>query len=249
MKPKIAIVASTLAEPWGGSEELWSQAATRLVEEGVTVAASMHGWLPLHDRVRDLMHSGVKLWLRPQRYPLLKRLRRRMLSREDDCSFEVERFLNAVSPNLVVLSTGGVLPTIEWIEFCRWKGLPFVTIGQANSEYWWFDDKTAARYREGLSAAIRCFFVSKANLQLAEKQIGGEIPNGEVVCESVQCRHQRCAAVAVDGRRRATPCLRRKAGSALEGPRYPAGGFGQPGVDETALVAHSIWKRPDEEYH
>ena len=39
----------------------------------------------------------------------------------------------------------------------------------------------AARYRAVLPLARRCFFVSEANLRLAEKQIGDPIPNAEVV--------------------------------------------------------------------
>jgi glycosyltransferase involved in cell wall biosynthesis len=178
---EVAIVAENPC-PWGGSEELWSQTAKRLVEEGMSVAASVHGWSPLHARVLDLAKSGVKLWVRPQHYPVRKRIQRKLFAaQKNDCSLNVEEFLNVVDPKLVVFSTGGVLPTIEWLEVCRWKGLPFVTIGQANSDHWWFDDETAARYRQALSASLRCFFVSKANLQLAEKQIGGALPNSEVV--------------------------------------------------------------------
>ena len=165
MRSVIAVVAEC-PSPWGGSEELWSQTATRLVKEGVSVAASVHGWSPLHPRVHNLTHSGVKLSVRPQRYPAWKRLRRRLLSPEkNDCSLEVEKFLNAVHPKLVIFSTGGVLPTIEWLEFCHAKRLPFVTIAQANSDYWWFDDGVAAKYRQVLSAGVRCFFVSEANLR------------------------------------------------------------------------------------
>jgi glycosyltransferase involved in cell wall biosynthesis len=88
--------------------------------------------------------------------------------------------LNIVQPHLVILSTGGILPPMEWLEVCqdRW---PFITVAQANSEHWWFPDEAAARYREGLRAARQCFFVSRANLRLAEKQVGGELLNGEVV--------------------------------------------------------------------
>jgi glycosyltransferase involved in cell wall biosynthesis len=181
MRSVIAVVAEC-PSPWGGSEELWSQTATRLVKEGVSVAASIHGWSPLHPRVHNLTQSGVKLSVRPQRYPAWKRLRRRLLSPEkNDCSLEVERFLSAVHPKLVIFSTGGVLPTIEWLEFCHAKRVPFVTIAQANCDYWWFDDGIAARYRQVLSAAVRCFFVSEGNLRLTEKQIGGVLSNSEVV--------------------------------------------------------------------
>jgi glycosyltransferase involved in cell wall biosynthesis len=182
VKSRIAFIADVLAEPWGGSEELWSQTATRLVEEGESVAASIHERIPLHDRVRDLTGSGVKLWLRPERYSLWRRMRRRVLSgRKSDLLVEIEKFLNVVQPEFVIFSTGGFLPPVEWLELCRDEGLAFVAIAQANSEYWWPDDKTAARYRAALRAAQRCYFVSKANLQLTERQIGRELFNAEVV--------------------------------------------------------------------
>src|SRR5262249_30881247 len=92
-----------------------------------------------------------------------------------------EKFLSLVQPELVVFSAGGILSRVEWLELCQHKGLRFVTIGQANSEYLWFDDETAARYRQALHAALRCYFVAKANLQLVEKQIGAELCNAEVV--------------------------------------------------------------------
>jgi glycosyltransferase involved in cell wall biosynthesis len=107
--------------------------------------------------------------------------RRVVAGRKDDFLLEFEKFLNAAQPKLVILSTGGIFPPIEWLEFCRENRLPFVTICQANSRSWWFDDETAARYGQALRAALRCYFVSEGNLRLAEKQIGAEFSNAEVV--------------------------------------------------------------------
>jgi glycosyltransferase involved in cell wall biosynthesis len=182
MKARVAIVAAT-GQPggWGGSDELWSRAATRLVEDGVSVAACINVSFPLHDRVRDLMQSGLTLWLCPERYQLWKRLRRILSGRKTEWLIEVENFLYKVKPELVVLSTGGPLPPIDWVELCHTKKLPFVTIGHVNSQQWWFRDELATRYRLALPAALRCFFVSRANLKVAEKQIGGELLNAEVV--------------------------------------------------------------------
>src|SRR5262249_37792973 len=171
MKAKVAFIADAISDQWGGSEELWSQAAKRLVSKGVSVAASVHGRLPVHDRVWDLKRGGVKLWLRPERYSLWRRLPRRVLSgRKSDLLIEIEKFLSRVQPELVVFSTGGILSPVEWLEFCQHKGLRFVTIGQCNSESFWFHDEMADRYRQALHAALRCYFVSKANLRHAERQ-------------------------------------------------------------------------------
>ena len=59
--------------------------------------------------------------------------------------------------------------------------MPFVTIGQCNSDDAWHTDEIAKRYRAVLPLAQRCFFVSEANLRLAEKQIGDPLPNAEVI--------------------------------------------------------------------
>jgi hypothetical protein len=85
-----------------GSGELWLQTATLLVAEGRSVAASIHAQLPLHDRIRDLMNSGVKLCFRSENYFILKRMRRRVLSgRKSDLLLEIEKFLHSVQPELV----------------------------------------------------------------------------------------------------------------------------------------------------
>jgi hypothetical protein len=55
VKSRIAIIADDIPDQWGGSEELWSQTAIRLIGEGVSVAASVQGRAPLHDQVRRLM--------------------------------------------------------------------------------------------------------------------------------------------------------------------------------------------------
>jgi glycosyltransferase involved in cell wall biosynthesis len=182
VESRIAIVADNNRFQWGGSEELWSQTAIRLTAEGVSVAASVQGRFPLHDKVRHLMGSRVQLRLRPERYSLLNRVHRRVLTGwGSDLQNEISKFLHLVQPEIVIFSTGDIFPPIEWLELCREKGLRFATLGQANCEYFWYDDETAARYRRALRAATRCYFVSKANLLLAEKQIGFEFSNAEVV--------------------------------------------------------------------
>jgi glycosyltransferase involved in cell wall biosynthesis len=181
-KSRIAIIADNIAFQWGGSEELWSQTAIRLIAEGVPVAASVQGQFPLHDKVRHLMDSGVQLRLRPERYSLLNRLHRRAFTGwKGNLQNEISKFLHLVQPEIVIFSTGAIFPPIEWLELCHGKGLPFVTIGHVNCEYSWFEDETAARYRQVLRAARRCYFVSESNLRLAEKQIGLDFSNAEVV--------------------------------------------------------------------
>jgi glycosyltransferase involved in cell wall biosynthesis len=181
------VFVSTMGEyGWGGSEELWSRVALDLVAQGVAVSASVREWPSLHPRVLDLAARGVDLWVRPLWYSLHQHPWRRLAARRyGSLAFEVKRLISTRAPALLALSHGGPFPPVALLELCIANGLPFVTIGQANWDTLWYDDNYAARYRAALAAALRCFFVSKANLRFAEMQIGSEFTNAEVVWNPV----------------------------------------------------------------
>jgi glycosyltransferase involved in cell wall biosynthesis len=164
------------------SEELWSRTAVDLTKQGFSVSASVPGWSPLHWRVQKLKSAGVHVHSRPTQYPLWKRGWHYIFSRgKATMALEVEKLLRTEPPKLVVLSPGFFFPPIELIELCVSMNLPFVTVANGNHEHLWPSDSFAERYRNAFASARRCYFVSKANLRLAEKQIGCELLNAEVV--------------------------------------------------------------------
>lgn len=175
----IVFVSTMENLPWAGSEELWSQTALDLVSRGVPVAASVHNWWPLHEKVENLAEAGVELQLR--KYPIWRRARRRLFA-SDKAPLDLQTisFLAAHSPALV-LASGGPASSIGLLEACVAKGIPFATLCQQNSELFWPDDDSAKRYRRVMLAARRCYFVSSANLRLFENQIACSLPNSEVV--------------------------------------------------------------------
>ena len=169
-----------IGDPWGGSEELWSQTALRLSEQGVSVAASVHGWPKLHSRILNLSQAGIIVRPRPPN-PSLATYVRRYISGKSTIVLDLEKTFGGSSPHLVVMSAGVTFPPIELLEMCVAKGWPFATVGHMNSDYFWFPDALAARYRRTLPLARRCFFVSEANRALAEMQLGYPFDNSEVV--------------------------------------------------------------------
>jgi glycosyltransferase involved in cell wall biosynthesis len=167
---------------WGGAEELWSRAAVDLAAEGFAVSASVVGWSPPHPRTLNLSERGVEVWFRPTPYPLRKRAWRALTAaQKSHTTLEVERLIAARSPAFVVISDGSPFPTLDLLEMCTTKRLPFVIVVQCNQYFWWPADALAERYRTALAAALRCYFVSDANRRIAEKQIGCELPNAELV--------------------------------------------------------------------
>jgi glycosyltransferase involved in cell wall biosynthesis len=134
----------------------------------------------------DLVERGVDVWFRPDSPPQWTRVWRKLSAPHKSLkTLEVQRLLGARPADIVVFSDGGPFPEIEFLEICVSRRLPFVTIGQANADVDWIDDARAERYRVALATAKRCYFVSKANLRLAEKQIGFKLSNAEVVWNPV----------------------------------------------------------------
>ncbi|MBU6461140.1 MAG: glycosyltransferase [Bradyrhizobium sp.] len=168
------------ADPFGGSEELWTRTATLLIKQGVPVAASAQGWPQLDRRISELSTVGVDLRLRPVK-PSLISLAWRYVSGKAQIALDIERSFGRSSPSLVVISEGGAFPSIDVTEMCVTKRWPFATVVHSNLESWWPTGELAARYRKALPLARRCFFVCQANRILAERQLGCDLDNAEVV--------------------------------------------------------------------
>ena len=187
VRDHIVFVSTTAG--WGGSEELWSQAALDLQDRGFAVHASITERSPLHARALYLKSRGIELRTHRHWYSWRSHPWHRLRSHNiDGLTYSVDRLITSTKPALVVFSEGGAHPVLELIEMCAAKNVPFVTIVQSNRDDAWQPDERASRYRAVLSAARRCFFVSQANRRLAEKQIGAELINAEVVWNPVNVR-------------------------------------------------------------
>jgi len=189
---RFVFVTTPHFDPWSGAEELWSRTAVELISQGFPVSANVWEGSLQHPRMRELQARGVDFWPWPRWSSLRDAItdrtgwvkhpwRRLKLGRNGSVFFAAERLLNARTTAIAVLSDGGTLPPIQLLELCIAKRLPFVTISHADSEAVWYDDDLAKRYRTALAAALRCFFVAQANRRMAEKKIGGELANAEVV--------------------------------------------------------------------
>ncbi len=182
MTNSILFISSMDSVAWGGSEELWSRAALNLASQGFEVAASVIEWSPLHRRVLQLQDAGIVLSTRARFPSIWESAWGKIFGlRQGAAAVSVEKLIRARRPDLVVLSSGTAFPFVDLIEICTSRSIPFVTIGQANHDGWWLDDEVARRLRPAMLAASRCYFVSEANRSLAERQLGCNLPNSEIV--------------------------------------------------------------------
>lgn len=183
---KWAFVSTMEGCPWGGSEELWSRAARRLLREGHEVHASVKFWPAPARQIADLQAAGVQVvFRRLDRRKKLTSLAHRLAGGGyvPPVHLDCRRWLERLKPEAVVISQGANFD--EWSLFfaeeCRRLGVPYAVITQANSLLWMPSDALAERVARMFVEARRAYFVSQGNFQLLEKQIGRTLSNAEVV--------------------------------------------------------------------
>jgi glycosyltransferase involved in cell wall biosynthesis len=180
---KIAFISTMAGSPWGGSEELWSGAALRLLAGGHEVLASVVSWPAVPGPLAELERRGAVVDRRPRITPLwrrgVNRLRRAVRSAAD--GDPAWRRIRRFRPDLVCISQGTAMCGVDWMLRCLRAGIPYAVICQANYENWWPDDGRAEQVRTAFEGCRHAGFVSHRNRQLCEAQIAAPLPRSEVV--------------------------------------------------------------------
>lgn len=177
--------------PWGGSEELWSQAATQLKRAGHDVQASVVYWPRLSDKVTALTQHGIRLETHPSYHVGRARRIWNKLSLSSRRSYgRLKRF----NPDLVIISQGHNSGGFDWAKICREAAIPYVIIVHCNCGLWWFQEQVVGEAVASYTAARRIFCVSRSNLDLLCLQVGEPLLNGEVVWNPYKVSPERAPA-------------------------------------------------------
>ncbi|HTR22531.1 MAG TPA: glycosyltransferase family 4 protein [Terriglobales bacterium] len=182
---RFAFISTLYDQPWGASEELWSQAATQLKREGHDVQASTAYWPQLPDKLAALGRHGIKL----EAYPSVSAIEGRARHFWNRLSLGVRRShdrLKRFNPDLVIISQGANSGGFAWAEVCRNAAIPYLMIVHCNSESWWIADRDVNEAVASYTRARKVFCVSRNNLDMLRLQLGESLPNGEVVWNPVK---------------------------------------------------------------
>lgn len=175
---RFAFISTMQGWPWGGSEELWSQAATELKRAGhdLQVSVAYHR-PPRSQKVSALATQGIRLEIHPS-YQVGRagRIWNKISLGYRRSYARLKRF----NPDLVIISQGHNSGGFEWARVCREAAIPYVIIVQCNSELWWFDERELDQAVASYANASKIFCVSQSNLDLLRLQVGEPLLNGEV---------------------------------------------------------------------
>jgi glycosyltransferase involved in cell wall biosynthesis len=174
---KFAFISTMVGAPWGASEELWSQAAIQLRQQGHEIQATVVYWPHLSARVTDLRLKGIDV----ETYPSYHAGKLRYFW--DRVSLGYRRSygrLKRFRPDFVVISQGYITGGFDWARVCKEAAIPYSIMVHSNSDAWWFReqfDEAVAAYKN----ARTVFCVSGNNLDLLRLQLGDSLQAGEVV--------------------------------------------------------------------
>jgi glycosyltransferase involved in cell wall biosynthesis len=180
-------ILSSCVEPWGGSEEMWWQAARSLRARGHHVDVFKTKVPERHGRIRALRAMGCSVRdidrvgfraaaaanaVLPERHELVAE-RRQMLA--------VAAALARRRPRLAIVSQGQNFDGHHLALACHWLRVPYLLVSQKATEMHWPADWARPYAARVFGAARRSIFVSEHNLRLTERQIGATIERGVVL--------------------------------------------------------------------
>ncbi len=187
---RLAFISTMADAAWGGSEELWAEAALRAVGEGHQVLGCIGPKMEGHAKVERLKKAGIQILVRPrQAGNSAARLHERLI-RRGVRMFRTPRLVSPYEglvhfqPDILCISCGHTFDLL-WDQALQ--GLlmklqkPYYIINQYNDERKVLGLDDANKLRALFDAAKEVFFVSQRNLCVARRQVLSEITNARVV--------------------------------------------------------------------
>lgn len=182
---------------WGGSEELWSQAAAGLVRRGHTVSASVWDHSPEPPVVSRLRQQGVQIHKRYERVVSRNRLEQAWATLVHGAPASrisnEEGFLMSIDADLVVFSVGyQYCPKfLRMSKVLRARNVPYAVVVQLVIEGLAVPDASMSGYAEAYNGAQQVWFVSQQNREATEREFANTFTNASLVFNPVDLQVSR----------------------------------------------------------
>lgn len=168
---KVGFYSMMSCLPWGGSEELWSRAAARLLARGHQVTVNYKRWPQVPTRLAELREQGARLHLRTR---IGASLERRMARKWNQAP---HFWLDSHKPDFVLITSGLHSEELPIAAACRYRNIPYAINLQAASCLHWVDARRYEGIRAAYAGAQRCFFVSRENQEIVEANLALRLTN------------------------------------------------------------------------
>jgi glycosyltransferase involved in cell wall biosynthesis len=176
---RLAVYSTMFGPPWGGSEELWSRAASMLLARGHQVAVNYKRRKAAVPQLERLAEQGAAIYYR--RGPSMGRAMRRLMRRVGVGQQPHRAWLEAARPDFVLVSMGYHVDDIAIAGTCRQLGIPYGLLLQAASPYQWLESNQQEIHRDAYAGAARRYFVSDENRRTIESNLALDLSDATIV--------------------------------------------------------------------
>jgi glycosyltransferase involved in cell wall biosynthesis len=94
---------------------------------------------------------------------------------------DIDGWLASFRPELVVISQGGTIDGLEWMNACRTRGICYVSVSHLSTDSLWPDARAAEEIAPLYESAACAFFVSENNRRVTEKHLGISLNRAKIV--------------------------------------------------------------------
>ncbi len=188
---RLAIISSILHLPWGGADVLWTQLALAARSAGDDVFIMVSPIVASSPKIKPVTDAGAVVCTRSRHAVSTGKLAalRNWTEQLVKGSVDPIRSLLAFRPDLVVWNQGGAFDFLaepQLIDAIRESNIPYALIAHSNDGTPLSSASVRARVHEVVSSAKTTAFVSRHNLQMAERQIAQSIKKSLIIQNPVR---------------------------------------------------------------
>lgn len=189
VKKKLLIISTMNGFSWGGSEELWYEAAMHAHINGYAVEVVVFENLPVHQKLLTLQQQGITVHYIRKQEVVIPSLWKRLLRKLQNKPFTVTytnrfAFVHSIKADYLVLNQGGTADITYYqdlLQLFEKIQTPYAVLNQHNYEYRKLTAEQHHSLRNLFKKATHVFFVANRNREVAERQLAMSISNAVLV--------------------------------------------------------------------
>lgn len=188
MTKRIYIFSTLESVPWGGSEQLWSDAALKLLEQGHMVMTNTIEWKDTPEKLKQVQAAGGFTTFRPNIHAcgsITDKVKNRMKN------FSWRNAALGFDPDIILISEGGAFDNaiLQHGEWLMSLGKPVYIMSQFLLEHEYMPPQRRHFFVDYFRRAEKIFFVSQRNRQVAERTMACRLPNAEVIRNPIKLQN------------------------------------------------------------
>lgn len=185
---KRVFIFSTLESvPWGGSEQLWSDMALRLLGRGHKVMTNTLIWDKQPEALTAIVQQGGLLTYRPNLHAPAG-IMDKAIKRID--ALKWKRDVYAFEPDCIIISAGGTFDNgiLQFGDWLKTLEKPIYVICQYQHEFDYIEKERRLFFGTYFSTIKNVFFVSTRNKEVTERTLAKNIDNAVVIKNPIKLK-------------------------------------------------------------